>query len=59
MKARHPNLDWMRKVLADLERDRLDPQIAVLLGDAAALCSDPEPKGTVEEIEMPEPARKQ
>jgi hypothetical protein len=33
MKPRHPNLDWMKKVLADLERYRGDPQVAALMGD--------------------------
>jgi hypothetical protein len=31
MKSRNPNLDWMRKILADLERSRSDPQIAALM----------------------------
>jgi len=31
MKSRHPDLEWMRKVLADLERDRGNPQIAALM----------------------------
>jgi|HubBroStandDraft_2_1064218.scaffolds.fasta_scaffold1886362_1 hypothetical protein len=31
MKPRHPNLEWIRKVLADLERDRGDPRIAALI----------------------------
>jgi hypothetical protein len=33
MKPRSPNLEWMRKLLADLESDRSDPQIALLLAD--------------------------
>jgi hypothetical protein len=33
MKSRHPNLEWMKKVLADLECHRGDPQIAALMGD--------------------------
>jgi hypothetical protein len=32
MKPRHPNLEWIKKVLADLERNRGDPQIAALMG---------------------------
>jgi hypothetical protein len=31
MKPRHPNLEWMKKVLADLECDRGNPQIAALM----------------------------
>jgi len=31
MKPRHPNLEWIKKVLADLERSRGDPQIAALM----------------------------
>jgi hypothetical protein len=31
MKSRNPNLDWMRKVLADLERSSSDPQVAALM----------------------------
>jgi hypothetical protein len=43
MKPRRPDLEWMRKLLADLERDRLDPAIAAAL-DSAALCPQPAPK---------------
>jgi hypothetical protein len=32
MKPRHPNLEWIEKVLADLERSRGDPQIAAIMG---------------------------
>ena len=31
MKSRHPNVEWIKKVLADLERDRGNPQIAALM----------------------------
>ncbi len=31
MKPRHPNVEWIKKVLADLERDRSNPQIAALM----------------------------
>jgi hypothetical protein len=31
MKPRHPNVEWIKKVLADLERDRSDPQIAAIM----------------------------
>jgi hypothetical protein len=31
MKPRHPNVEWIKKVLADLERDRGDPQIAAVM----------------------------
>jgi hypothetical protein len=31
MKPRHPNLEWIKKVLADLERNRGDPQIAAIM----------------------------
>ena len=31
MASRNPNLDWMRKVLADLESSRSDPRIADLM----------------------------
>jgi hypothetical protein len=30
MKPRHPNLEWIKKVLADLEREG-DPQIAAFM----------------------------
>jgi hypothetical protein len=40
MKSRNPNLDWMRKILADLERSRSDPQIAALM----AGLNEPSPK---------------
>jgi hypothetical protein len=43
MKPRQPNLEWMRNLLADLEDDRSDPQIAAILADPAVLGSDPEP----------------
>jgi hypothetical protein len=33
MKPRNPNLDWMRKVLADLEDSRSDPRIAELMAN--------------------------
>jgi len=31
MKPRHPNLEWIKTVLADLERNQGDPQIAVVM----------------------------
>jgi hypothetical protein len=31
MKPRHPNVEWIKKVLADLERDRSNPQIVALM----------------------------
>jgi len=31
MKPRNSNLDWMRKILADLEESRGDPRIAELM----------------------------
>jgi hypothetical protein len=31
MKPRHPNVEWIKNVLADLERDRGNPQIAALM----------------------------
>jgi hypothetical protein len=31
MKPRQPNLEWIRKVLADLEHDRGNPQIAAAM----------------------------
>jgi len=31
MKPRHPNVEWIKKVLADIESDRGDPQIAALI----------------------------
>jgi hypothetical protein len=31
MKPRHPNVEWIKKVLADLERDRGNPQIAAVM----------------------------
>ena len=47
MKSRNPNLDWMRKILADLERSRSDPQIAALmtgLNEASPDIADAEPE---------------
>jgi hypothetical protein len=41
MKPRHPNLEWIKKVLADLESNRADPQIAALMGDLAETSSEP------------------
>ena len=45
MKPRHPNLEWIKKVLADIERDRGDPQIAALIdrhmGDLVETASEP------------------
>jgi hypothetical protein len=45
MKPRHPNLEWIKKVLADLERSRGDPQIAALMdrqmGDLVETSSRP------------------
>jgi hypothetical protein len=45
MKPRHPNLEWIKKVLADLECDRGDPQIAALMdrqmGDLVETSSEP------------------
>jgi hypothetical protein len=35
MKPRHPNVDWIKKVLADLEPHRDDPRIAPFLSDLA------------------------
>jgi hypothetical protein len=40
MKSRNPNLDWMRKLLADLESCRADPQIAVLMAGLTETGSD-------------------
>jgi hypothetical protein len=42
MKPRHPKLDWIKTVLADLEQHRGDPQNDVLTGDLAA-SSEPAP----------------
>jgi hypothetical protein len=45
MKPRHPNVEWIKKVLADLERDRGNPQIAALmdrgLDDLAVTAPEP------------------
>jgi len=45
MKPRHPNVEWIKKVLADLERNRCDPQIAALMdrqmGDLVGIASEP------------------
>jgi hypothetical protein len=45
MKPHHPNLEWIEKVLADLERSRGDPQIAALIdrqmGDLVEISSQP------------------
>jgi hypothetical protein len=45
MKPRHPSVEWIKKVLADLEGDRGNPQIAALMDrgiDALAMTA-PEP----------------
>ena len=31
MKPRDPNVEWVKKILADIERYRSDPQIAALM----------------------------
>jgi hypothetical protein len=45
MKPRRPNLEWIKKVLDDLERSRGDPQIAALMdrqmGDLVETSSHP------------------
>jgi hypothetical protein len=45
MKPRHPNLEWIKTVLADLERNQGDPQIAVVMdrqmGDLVETSSKP------------------
>jgi hypothetical protein len=33
MKPRHPNVEWIKKVLADIEQHRGDLRIAALMGD--------------------------
>jgi hypothetical protein len=33
MQVRKPDIEWMRKILADIERSRGDPQIAALMDD--------------------------
>ncbi len=40
MKPRHPNVEWIKKVLADLERDRSNPQIAALMDCGSDCGSD-------------------
>jgi hypothetical protein len=48
MKQRQPNLEWIKKVLADLERDRGDPQIDALvrglIGTPAEPVREPAPE---------------
>jgi hypothetical protein len=48
MKQRHPNLEWMKKILADLERHRGDPQIAALMGDLVETSAGPARETTQE-----------
>jgi len=52
MKSRHPNLEWIKKVLADLESNRADPQIAAIMdrqmGDLVE--TSPEPMRGVESV---------
>ncbi|HWF95146.1 MAG TPA: hypothetical protein VG291_09345 [Xanthobacteraceae bacterium] len=45
MKRRPPNVEWIKKVLADLERDPGNPQIADLMdrGADALAVTAPEP----------------
>jgi hypothetical protein len=43
MKPRHPKLDWIKTVLADLERHRDDPQNAALADELAVASSEPAP----------------
>jgi hypothetical protein len=33
MELRNPDVEWMKKLLADIERSRGDPQIAALMDD--------------------------
>jgi hypothetical protein len=41
MKPRHPKLDWIKTVLADLEQHHGDPQKDGLAGELAATSSEP------------------
>ena len=41
MKPRNPNLEWIKKVLADLESNRGDPRIAAVMGDLAGPVAEP------------------
>ena len=43
MKSRHPNVEWIKKVLADLEGDRGNPQIAALMDRGMGKLTVPEP----------------
>lgn len=47
MKLRDPDVEWIKKILADLERNRSDPQIAALMdmGDPAPPERHPENVG--------------
>ena len=45
MKPRHPNVEWIKKILADLERDRGNPQIAALMDRELAEHRTGEPAG--------------
>jgi hypothetical protein len=51
MKPRNPSLDWMRKVLADLEGSQGDPRIAELMvgltQPSPSIAADVEPSSEV------------
>ncbi|HEY6258930.1 MAG TPA: hypothetical protein VIY51_24400 [Xanthobacteraceae bacterium] len=49
MKPHDPDLEWIKKILADLERNRNDPQIAALMGAATS----PEHPHAVETVAEP------
>jgi hypothetical protein len=55
MKSRHPNVEWIKKVLADLERNRGDPQIAAIMdrqmGDLVE--TSPKPMRSVDPAQEP------
>jgi hypothetical protein len=43
MKPRHPKLDWIKTVLADIEQHRDDPPNVAPRGQLVATSSEPEP----------------
>ena len=55
MKPRPPNVEWIKEVLADLERDRGNPQIADLTdrGADALAVTAPEPVYALQPAQEP------
>jgi hypothetical protein len=53
MKPRDLDVEWVKKILADLERNRSDPQIAALMDMSEPASAEPHTDGTVEDAMAP------